>query len=552
MRKLVFLFIIANCLVPVLSGWADVTIPALFGYHMVLQQNAKIPVWGWADPGELIQVSLGGKQLRTEATAEGKWRVEFAPLAATDKPMELNIAGKNAINIPDVVVGEVWVASGQSNMSYPLDGSLNGKDVLAKGNDPLLRFYDVEGHPGIRPKTVGAGHWHSDNVNGCSAVAFFFAQQLRQKLNVPVGILQAAWGGQPIETFMSREALEKIPGTADKLAEIAKEEAAFPKDPAAQKAAMDDFGKRLNDWDEHQNKPFLAAEQKWQADVAAAKAANQPPPPEPTRPPDRPKSPDGQEGDYTTLYNGMIAPITGYPIKGALWYQGEANTGDTQEQYAALLRGMIEDWRGRWKSDFDFLVVGLANCGDRHAEPVDSGWAEVRAAEASISATDPHAGIAEAIDVGAGHNIHPLDKQDVGKRLAAVALHVAYGQNVPYAGPRFAGMAVEGNKIRVKFTNVDAGLALGLSPYVSTDAMFDNPQLSTTDPLAFEIAGADKKWVAAKAQLDGKDILVWADQVAVPAAVRYAWQDNPPANVYNKDGFPAVPFRTQDWRVNPR
>ena len=315
---------------------------------------------------------------------------------------------------------------------------------------------------------------------------------------------------------------------------------------------MDDWGKRAHDWDENQWKPFAIAEGKWQTDVAAARAANQPLPPEPTRPPDRPKSPDGQEGDYTTLYNGMIAPIAGYPIKGALWYQGEANTGDTQEQYAALLNGMIADWRGRWKSDFDFLVVGLANCGDRHPEPQDSGWAEVRAAEASISATDHHAGLAEAIDVGAGHNIHPLDKLDVGKRLAAAAFHISYGQNGPYDGPRFAGMTVEGNKIRVRFTNVDSGIALGISPYVSTDATYDNPQLSTTDPLAFEIAGADKKWVAAKAQVDGKDILVWADQVPAPVAVRYAWQDNPPANVYNKDGFPAVPFRTQDWRVNPK
>lgn len=546
--------VVGLILVPAFGARGDVKLPAVFGNAMVLQQDTKIPIWGWADPGEKIQVSLGGQQIQTQADAQGKWRVEFGPLPTTTTPMILAVAGKNAIQFQDIVVGEVWVASGQSNMAYPLIGTVGAKDAIAQADDPLLRIYDDANRPGIRPKTIGAGYWYpvtTNRVGGTSAVAYYFGRQLRQKLNRPVGLIEGSWGGTPIETWMSADALRKIPDTEAGLAEIAKQDAAFPHDPAQQQAAMDDWGKRVNDWENDLNRPYVAAIQKWQADVAAARAANQPLPPEPPRPPVRPKSPDGQEGDYTTLFNGMIAPLAGFPIRGVIWYQGEANTGDKQPRYEAKLSGLIDDWRRHWGNNFTFLVVGLANNGRRSPTPEDSGWAEVRGAQSAVTASMPNTGLAQTIEIGTGNNIHPPDKLDVGLRLAASALHVAYGQNVPYDGPRFASMAVEAGKIRVKYTNADSGLAILPSPYISNDPTNDNPPLSTTDVLGFEIAGADKKWVNARAQIDGKEVLVWSDTVPQPVAVRFAWAWNPPVNLYNKDGFPAVPFRTQDWPVTP-
>jgi sialate O-acetylesterase len=247
----------------------------------------------------------------------------------------------------------------------------------------------------------------------------------------------------------------------------------------------------------------------------------------------------------------MVAPLTELPIRGVVWYAGEANPGVTQPQYEALLRGLIADWRDAWKKDFPFLIVDFANFGPHAATPTDGWWPEVRGAQIAVGASTPKAGLAQAVDIGTGANNRPPDKLDVGKRLTATALHVVYGQNVPCEGPRFASMAVEGNKIRVTYANPDAGLVLAASPYVSTDPANDNPALPLNEPLGFEVAGVDKKWVNAKAQIDGSTMLVWSDAVPNPVAARYAWSSNPPVNLYSKNGFPAEPFRTQDWKVNP-
>jgi len=534
---------------------ANITLPAIFGDHMVLQQGMKIPVWGWADPGEQVQVSLGKEQQRAVADAQGSWRVEFPPRVNTANPTTLVVAGKNIFSFQDVIVGEDWIAAGQSNMAFAL-GWLGGVSDWLKsrgeGNvltstNPQIRIYYVDGRPAVRPDDVGSGHWEQSSPNSAgffSAVAYFFAEDLQKKLGRPVGIIQAAWGGQPIETFMSKESFAGIPNKQPGLDQVAAEEAAFPKDKAAQDAAMDDFHKRDNDWVQTVEKAFHIAHDQWQKDSDAAKAAGKPIPPEPPYPQTRPKSPNGTEGQYTTLFNGMIHPLIGFPIRGALWYQGEANGPDG---YDLMLAAMVTDWRKRWGSEFTFLPVTLANIGDRWPTPTDNGWSGVRDAQEQVSLKLPKMGTAEAIDIGTGHNIHPYDKIDVGRRLAAQALRIAYGEKIVSTGPRFGRMTVEGNKIRIKWKDIGSGLVLAVSPFVSTDPVNDNPALPTDKPLSFEIAGADKTWVTAQAKLDGNDVIVWSDAVPKPVAVRYAWAQNPQVNLYNKEGFPAVPFRTETW-----
>jgi sialate O-acetylesterase len=353
-------------------------------------------------------------------------------------------------------------------------------------------------------------------------------------------------GRTAIESWTSADALKNVPGKQPGVDQVEKEDAAFPKDQAGEDAAMNDFHTRDNEWVQTIEKAYHLAHDKWVTDGAAAKAAGQPIPPEPPYPNTRPKSPDGNEGEYATLFNGMISPLIPYGIKGAIWYQGEANSGPNNH-YDVMLRALITDWRGRWKNDFTFLGVGLANIGDRFPMPTDNGWSEVRDGVASTTSALPNAGMAEAIDIGTAHNIHPPDKLDLGKRLAAQALHLAYGQNIVSSGPRFDSMAVEGSKIRVKYKDLGTGLILAVSPFVSNDQPNDNPALSTDAPLSFDIAGADKKWVVAQAKIDGNDVLVWNDGVPAPVAVRYGWAQNPQVNLYNKEGFPAVPFRTETW-----
>ena len=554
MKPALLLFLAAVGLLPI-AVRANVTLPAIFGDHMVLQQDGKIPVWGWADPGEKVAVTVGTDTADATAGADGAWRVELAPLPTNATPVTMTIAGKNTLAFQDVIVGEVWLASGQSNMAFALSWEMGAPDWLkARAEDkimtttnPLIRVYFVDNHPAVRPDPVGAGRWmiySPDSARDFSAVAYFFSEKLQQNLNRPIGIIQSDWGGTAIESWSSKESLTGIPDKQAGLDAIAVREAAFPKDKAAQDALMNDFHKRDNDWVQTVEKAFHTAHDQWEKDRDAAKAANQPIPPEPPWPNTRPKSPNGEENEYTTLFNGMINPEIGYPIKGAIWYQGEANG---PPQYDTMLNHMVTDWRKRWGYDFTFLPVTLANIGPRWPTPTDNGWSGVRDAQEKVSLELPKMGTAEAIDVGTANNIHPYDKIDVGRRLAAQALRIAYGQKIVSTGPRFDSMAVEGNKVRVKWKDTGSGLQLAVSPFVSTTPPNENPALPTDKPLAFDVAGADKKWVVAQAQIDGNDVLVWSDQVPTPVAVRYGWAQNPEINLYNKEGFPAVPFRTEDW-----
>jgi sialate O-acetylesterase len=350
---------------------------------------------------------------------------------------------------------------------------------------------------------------------------------------------------------MSRESLQTLPFTADGLKFIQPSVDAWVKQtPDQQTATVNDYQAKLADWQKNIDAPYGAAVQKWQADDAAAKAAGQPEPPRPTESQPRPVDPNGEAGWYTTLYNGMINPLIPYAIKGALWYQGESNGGNdpSSDQYGALLESMITDWRARWGvGNFPFLVVGIANFSYRYPDPVDEGWARVREGEVKATEKLPNVAVAEAIDIGEMHGIHPVDKMDVARRLTAAALHLGYGRKNNWSGPTFARIVVGKDHLRIKFNHTADGLMIGVSPHIIPD----NPALPTDHLVGFAIAGDDRKWVWADAKIVGDDVVLSSPQVPHPVAARYGWADDPAVNLYNKEGnaqgLPAEPFRTDNW-----
>jgi len=544
-----------------LSGFsslrADVKMPLLFGDHMVLQQSAKLPVWGLANPGEAVTVTLGGATAKATAGSDGKWRVDLPPQApATPGAVGsvLTITGKNTLTFRDVVVGDVWICSGQSNMDFGVGMADHGKDEIAKANNPTIRLFFVTRSATLTPQDDIAkvppgylwGAWQVcspttlrsvSNWNGFSAVGYFFARDIQQFTQRPIGIIQSTWGGTPAQAWTSLPALQGDPTLqhfADGLAKMTPQQtAAFP-------VVWADYVAAMRKWSDTGGPAADQATSKsWQDAADKAKAAGQPPPPRPQR--TRPRDP-GNIGTPITLFNGMINPLIPFAIKGVIWYQGESNEGKATE-YATLFPAMITDWRAHWgQGDFPFLFVQLANYNDVH-DPNMGNWPIVRESQAKALSL-PNTGMATAIDIGDPNNIHPKDKIDVGARLALVAEHVAYGQNLVYAGPTFDSIKVEGNKIRVSYTNIGGGLVMGTPPWTP-----DNMPVQPPTALAgFEIAGADKNWVPAQAVIDGQTVLVSGDQVAAPVAVRYDWAPSPSGNLYNKEGLPAFPFRTGDSR----
>ncbi|MDD5263127.1 MAG: sialate O-acetylesterase, partial [Methylacidiphilales bacterium] len=298
-------------------------------------------------------------------------------------------------------------------------------------------------------------------------------------------------------------------------------------------------------WDEQYGAANAAALNTWKSEAATLATEGKPAPPMPKPEPPAPVpplSPDGWAKSPTGLFNAMVAPLIPYAIKGVIWYQGEANE-DAPAQYATLFSRMITDWREKWgQGDFPFLFVQLANFKKRSDVPTDSAWARVRESQLKTLKL-PQTGMAVIIDLGVENNIHPIDKYDVGLRLGKAARHVAYGQDLVYSGPIFQSMTVEQNKVRIKFSQIGGGLAIGTPPWTPPGAV----PPSTTELKGFSIAGADQKWVWAKAQIDGDSVQVWNEEVTDPVAVRYAWADNPECNLYDKEGLPASPFRTDDW-----
>lgn len=491
-------------LVTVSSIRADVELPSLISDHMILQRGVPVSIWGTAEPGEQITVTFRRQRLSTTADANGYWRVQLDPMDAGG-PFEMSITGRNTIVVKDVLVGEVWVCSGQSNMVWPVARSMNAQEEITAANYPQIRLFKVRNKMSEKPLEDVEGVWQvcsPQTVGGFSGVGYFFAREIHKALGVPVGMIQSAWGGTPAEAWTSHEALASDPQLRIILERWDKILANYPQ-------ALKRYEERLRKWREE-----------------AEKARS-----EGRRPPRRPRPPLGPNHPHrpSVLFNAMIAPLTHYTIRGVIWYQGESNVRRAYE-YRRLFKTMIQDWRRAWGlGDFPFLFVQLANFLQVKPEPSESAWAELR--EAQLMALElPNTGMAVAIDIGEANDIHPRNKQDVGKRLALVARAIVYGEKITYSGPIYDRMKIEGNCIRIWFKHVNGGLVA-----------------KGGELKGFAIAGPNRKFVWATAKIEGDTVVVSSPQVPNPVAVRYAWADNPVCNLYNKAGLPASPFRTDDW-----
>jgi sialate O-acetylesterase len=515
---------------------ADVKLPAIISDNMCLQAGKTLPIWGTAAVGEQVTVTLADQKQTATAGPDGKWMVKLNALPAGSTG-EMTVAGKNTLTVKNIIVGEVWVASGQSNMEFPFKGAHNAAEEAPKAKYPKIRLFNLKKKIAFEPQTDCEGHWEEctpDTVMFTSAVGYFFVRDLHKDLAMPMGLIHTSWGGTPAEAWASIEDLEANPALkplADKFSHT-KEHLAEEKE-AFTKTALPKWEADLKKWKEAE------AERK-------ATAPGSKPKPQPRRP----NAPDQNPNLSSVLYNGMIAPIVPYGIEGAIWYQGESNAGRSLE-YRALFPAMITDWRKHWaefnpdEANFPFLFVQLANYMPRQPEPIqdDAGWPGLREAQ-HMTLSLPNTGEAVIIDIGQADDIHPKDKMDVGHRLALAAEKVAYHKDLVYTGPTYQSMTVEGNKIRIKFANIGAGLKIAAHPSTQPGI----PQVAPASDLkGFSIAGEDKKFYWATAKIEGDSIVVSSDKVASPVAVRYAWANNPDCNLYNKEGLPASPFRTDTW-----
>jgi sialate O-acetylesterase len=522
------------------SLWADVKMPAIFGDHMVLQQDITLPVWGTADPGEKVTVKIGNSSGSATAGADGKWMVKLPPLPPGSAPLTMTVAGKNTLTFQDVLPGDVWVCSGQSNMQFALGSAHNFGAISSQLNDPQLRLFAVPLKTATEPQTdTPGGKWvlcAQDTASRFSAVGYFFGTELRKHFNRPIGLIGTYWGGTPAQAWTSLSALQADPALKGYVDQHDKIVADFPQATADYPAKMAAYNADKAKWDQEVGTAYNATLKDWTDAVAKAKADDQPAPPkpQPTTPAPRPPTgPDGGPNAPTNLFNAMIAPLIPYGIKGAIWYQGEANTGQAV-LYRTLFGDMITDWRTRWgEGNFTFLFVQLA----RFQAP-NPNFAELRNSQLKTLEL-PNTGMATAFDIGNQTDIHPKDKVDVGQRLALAARHVAYGEEIVYSGPIFDKVTIEGNKARVSFTQTGSGLIIGSAPWVPDGAQ----AIPTTSLVGFTVAGTDGKWAPADATIDGKTVVVTCKDVPQPVSVRYAFE-GAVGNLYNKENLPAIPFRS--------
>ena len=515
-----------------------VELPAVFSDHAVLQSGDDTPVWGSGRDGEQVTVSIAG--VSAQATvAGGTWMVRLKGLKPAAEGQALVVKGDNTLTVQDVLIGDVWLCSGQSNMEWSLSKSHTGVEDIPKATDAGIRLFLVTKATSRTPLKDVKAQWKvcsPESAAPFSAVGYYFGRELRQARQVPVGLLGSYWGGTPAQSWTSTEGLAAAPAFANYLqaqkdfdAKVAKLRAEWPqtkaKYEADQKAVKEANAK---------------ADAEWAKAAAAAKAAGQPEPakPKPQPEPKRVSDPDNNPSIPANLYNGMIAPLVPYGITGAIWYQGESNAGASAE-YATLFPRMITDWRGRWgRGDFPFLFVHLSTWKEPQKDPVEvaGGIAQVR--QTQQAALDlPKTGMASALDINNGSDIHPADKLDVGKRLALVARKVAYGEDVKSESPRFKAITVEGSSLRVTLEHAD-GLRVAVPPWLGGKAT----KPSATEPSGFALCGADGVWHWAKARIDGAALVLTSAEVPAPVAAAHAWAPNPSVNVYNAQGLPLLPF----------
>ena len=508
-RVLMNVVLVAVLLIAAPAAVADVRLPHVIGSNMVLQRDMAVPIWGWADPGEEVTVKIAGQEVRVKADEKGGWIVRLAAMPAGG-PHEMTVAGKNTVQLANVLVGEVWVASGQSNMEMGISQVNDAEKEIAAADYPQIRLFDVPkvaaGEPvddvdaawlPCSPQNIMAGTW-----GGFSAAAYFFGRELHKELKVPIGLIDSSWGGTRIEPWTQAEAFADMPMFKEITKQVAQ--------------AAPNYKKALAD--------AVTQFEAWLPKAREALDAGKTIPP----PPAWPKHPLASEGQPTGLYNGMIHPLAPFAIRGAIWYQGESNHPDGAK-YTDMMKALIGGWRKVWdEGDFPFYYVQIAPYGKIYKEDMLPKLWEAQTAAMAI----PNTGMIVTTDIAELNDIHPKNKQDVGKRLALWALAKTYGkQDVVCSGPLYKSMTIEGGKVRLSFDYVGGGLAAR-----------DGEPLNW-----FEIAGEDHKFVKADAVIDGPSVVVSSDKVPVPVAVRLSWSQIAQPNLMNKEGLPASPFRTDQW-----
>ncbi len=624
------------------TTWADIRLPKILSNDMVLQREKPITIWGWASPGEKISVQFNKQTKSTKADKNGNWILSLAPEAAGG-PYNLTLKGKNTITLTNILVGEVWVCSGQSNMEWPVRLVTNAQTEIQNANFPEIRHFTVEKSVSTHAESdVKGGNWKicsPQTVGDFTAVGYFFAREVYQKTKVPIGLVHTSWGGTHSETWTSREAFEQSDEFKNMIASMPKldlEQMAKQKRAAIEKKLAESnihvsSGNEAAQWKEadfdHSKWPTMKVPKQWEAtigdvdgviwfrkdfmitkedagqtailglgmiddndetfingvkvgatnsyntkrvysipagilkegkNVVAVKVVDTGGgggfygDPKEILLTSNSKKEIQLAGEWnfqieslsnasigpnsypTLLFNAMLNPILNLSIRGALWYQGESNAGRAY-QYRKAFPLMIQDWRTHFKQgDFPFYFVQLASFNSDNGDSQrGSTWAELREAQ-TMTLSLPNTGMAVATDIGEANDIHPRNKQDVGKRLAAIALNRIYDVKCVDGGPMYQSMKIEGNKIRLTFTQTGSGLMVkDKYGYLK----------------GFEIAGSDEKFHFAKAWIEGNEVVVSSDAVAQPMAVHFAWADNPEdANLFNKEGFPAVPFRTDNWK----
>lgn len=515
-------------------------LPAILGDHMVIQRDTPVRVWGWAKPGDTVTIALGQATATAKADDKGEWSATVMKLAASDAPLELVVKdGTTTLMVRDVLVGDVWVCSGQSNMAFNLGNCASAPADLAKAQRPTMRFFQVPGVSSGTPLADTKAQWvvcTPETAKGFSAVGYYFGRDIQESQKIPVGLIGSNQGASRAQVWMSREALAGNPALNKAHLQPV---ASVLDDPESAKATHE---KWLKEGGEQYNQDL----RQWNVDRFTASKKNEPfTRPRPTPPAPEPLYFTDQTSFPTVLFNARINPLVKFPIRGALWYQGES--GD--KLYDQLLTALIADWRTRWQlGDFPFLVVQLPNKSKQQKDPAEQpgGWAVMREMQMKVHQTVPNVGIIASIDLGStedpveNNNLHPVEKENIGRRLALAARHYAYGENIPYSGPVFKTATVQGTKIELTFEHTADGLKIGTPPKTSL-----TPQPPVDELCGFAIAGADKKFVAAKAVITGPDrVSVWSESVPKPAFVRYGWQLSPVVNLYNSAGLPAFPFRT--------
>jgi len=517
--------------VAILPVDAKVRAPAFFNDHMVLQRDFPVPIWGWADPGESVTVKFSGQTATAKANDDGKWMVRLKPMKAGGAGKILSIGD---IRIEDVVVGEVWICSGQSNMQFRVEKALNAKQEIADAKYPGIRQLNMQRTAAYIPNTNANGEWSvcsPETVKGYTAVGYYFARKLYRELNVPIGIIDASWGGTGVEPWIPEIGYRTVPELKKQLDEL---DVGLPAGPKGKEKWVS----------------YLAEIEQWLPGANKQVAQGKLPVNIPKRPSELPATHHGM----TKIFNAVINPLIPYGIRGAIWYQGESSWGHGPK-YFYMKKGLIEGWRTLWNQppssarnmqgrDFSFYTVQLANLHKYNPKPEGGdGYARIREAQRRCLELKNN-GIAVIHDIGNPTDIHPTNKQDVGLRLALWALTKDYGRDLVYSGPLYDRIEIKGNEAHIHFTCTGSGLMAGkkngLEPTKEVKAKIEG----------FAIAGSDKKWQWADARIaaDGKTLIVTSDEVSAPAAVRYAYRWNPmKSNLYNKEGLPAAPFRTDNW-----